>query len=326
MRKALLVALAAAIVFGHGAFAQTTGGTKIRTYDLTIIVDAFAAEIWVDNARIAGNVARVTPGMHTVRVRAEGAYDWFENVSVVSDRTLVVRLKPRTYPLTIRVNVPNAVALVDGEPVTGTVATVSAGMHSVRVYAEGYEEYVTSLSVAAPMVIDVTLERSGYLLAVTANVKTARVTVNGVSRGTVPFAEYLPPGTYTIKVSARGYTDYVASIALDGPVTLNASLSQVQPGGGTAWLSFVLPPEFQDPELRERDVFDFIRIYVDGRLANPRREVERIPVPAGRHTIRVASGAFSVQVGEIELFAGTSYTFELAMDVSIRGERKAGGF
>lgn len=326
MRKALLVALAAALLAGQGADAQATGGAKIRTYDLTIIVDAFSAEIWVDNARIAGNVARVAPGMHTVRVRADGAYDWVETVNVTADRTLVVRLKPRTYPLTIRVNVPGAVALVDGVPVYGSVATVSAGTHSVRVYAEGYEDYVTSLSVAAPMVIDVVLEPSGYLLAVNANVKTARVTVNGVSRGTVPFAEYLPPGTYTVKVSARGYTDYVASIALDGPVTLTASLSQVQPGGGTAWLSFVLPQEFQDPELREREAVESIRLYVDGRLANPRREVERIPVPAGRHSIRIASGAFSVQVGEIEFFAGTSYTFELAMDVSIRGERKAGGF
>jgi len=327
MRKAALILVVVALAASQAAVAQSSGGLKARSFDLTIIVDAFGADIFVDNTLLAGNVARVAPGVHSVRVRADGAYDYVENVTVTSDRTLVARMKQRTYPVSIRVNVPNATIVVDGQQIAAAVATVSAGPHTVRVSADGYEDSLSSINVAAPMVIDVTLERSGFLLTVTANVRTARVTVNGVSRGAVPFSEYLPPGTYTVKVSARGFTDYVASVVLDGPITINAPLAQGQAGGGgTAFLTFVVPPEFQDPEFKERDAAESIRIYIDGRLANPKREVERIPVAPGRHFLRVASGAFSIQIGEIEFFPGTSYTFELAMDVSIRGERKADGF
>lgn len=307
-------------------FAQSSGGPKARVFELTVVVDIFGADISVDSTPLplGGTVARVPPGAHAVRVRAEGYYDFFETVNVAADRTIVVQMRPRTYPLTIRVNVPNPAIFVDDRQIPGSVATVTAGSHTVRVAADGFEDSVMSISVAAPMVIDAVLERTGYLLSVSANVKSARVSVNGVSRGTLPYSEYLPPGTYTIKVSARGYSDYVASIALEGPVTIVANLSQG--GGGSAFLSFLLPPELLDPEVRDRDASDLIRIYVDGRLVNPKRELERIPVSPGRHAIRIASGAFSVQVGEIEFFPGTSYVFELAMDLSVRAERKAAGF
>jgi hypothetical protein len=307
-------------------FAQSSGGLKARVFDLTVVVDVFGADISVDVTPLDGTVASVAAGAHAVRVRADGYYDFFETVNVTADRTIVVQMRPRTYPVTIRVNLPNAAIFVDGTQIAGNVATVTAGSHTVRVAADGYEDSLTSISVSAPMVIDAALERAGHLLGVTANVKSARVIVNGISRGTVPYSEYLPAGTYTVKVSAHGYTDYIASIALDGPVTIAANLTQGGVGGGLAFLSFVLPPEFLDPELRDRDAGDLIRIYVDGRLANPKRELEKIPVSPGRHMVRVVSGAFSVQIGEIEFFPGTSYAFELAMDIGVRAERKAGGF
>lgn len=84
-----------------------------------------------------------------MRVSAGSACDDVENATVRSDRTIVVRMKQRTCPLSIR-----------------------------------------------------------------ANVRTARVAVNGVSRGIVAFSEHLPPGTCNVKVpargSARGFTDCVA--------------------------------------------------------------------------------------------------------------------
>jgi hypothetical protein len=323
MKRIALVIAVAALVSAQGAFAQSSGGLKARTYDLTIMVDAYGAEIYVDNVRIPGTVARVAPGVHAVRIRVEGSYDYTENVNVTADRTLVVRMKPRTYPVTVRVNVPGAAVSVDGQPVAGTVASVSAGVHSLQVSADGYEDSVMSINVAAPMVVDVTLERSGFLLSVNANVRTARVIIDGVSRGSVPFSEYLPPGTYTVRVTARGYTDYVSSIALDGPVTITANLQQGLQPGGTALLSVVVPAEYLDPDLRERDLADAIRIYVDGRMINQKRELEKIPVASGRHSIRIVSGALSVDMGEVEFVSGTSYTFELAMDVGIRAERKA---
>ena len=324
MRKRAGCAVLLALLLAQFGAAQSTGGLKARLYELRIIVDAFSAEISVDATVLDGNVAKVPAGPHGVRVRAEGFYDFFEAVNVTSDRTIVVQMKPRTYPVTIRVNIPNAAIFVDDQQIVGNVATVTAGSHTVRVSAEGYEDSLTSISVAAPMVIDAVLERAGYLLVVNANVKSARVAVNGISRGTVPYSEYLPPGAYTVKVSARGYTDYIASVALDSPVTINANLSQGSAAGGSAFLTFVLPGEFLDPEVKDRSAGDLVRISIDGRLVNPKRELERIPVSPGRHLVRVSSGAFSVQIGEIEFFPGTTYTFELSMDIGVRAERKAG--
>ncbi len=324
-RIAALTALLV-VALAELGFAQSSGGLKARVFDLTIVVDVFGADISVDAAPLNGTVASVAAGAHEVRVRAEGYYDFFETVNVAADRTIVVQMRTRTYPVTIRVSVPNAAIFVDGRQIAGNVATVNSGSHTLRVAADGYEDSLTSINVAAPMVIDAVLERAGHLLAVTANVKSARVIVNGISRGTVPYSEYLPPGAYTIKVSARGYSDYIASITLDGPVTITANLTQGGVGAGSAFLSFVLPPEFLDPDSRDKDAGDPIRIYVDGRLANPKRELEKIPVSPGRHMIRIASGAFSVQIGEIEFFPGTSYAFELVMDIGVRAERKAGGF
>ena len=323
MKRIAAFSVALVLALAQLGFAQSSGGLKARLFDLTIVVDVFGADISVDTTPLNGTVAKLPAGAHAVRVRAEGYYDFFETVNVAADRTIVVQMRPRTYPVTIRVNVPNAALFIDGRQIAGNVATVTAGSHTVRATADGYEDSLTSISVAAPMVIDAVLERAGHLLVVNANAKSARVIVNGISRGTVPYSEYLPPGTYTVKVSARGYTDYIASIALDGPVTIAANLTQGVVGG-SAFLSFLLPPEFLDPELRDRDAGDLIRIYIDGRLANPKRELERIPVPPGRHMIRIASGAFSVQIGEIEFFPGTSYAFELAMDIGVRAERKAG--
>jgi hypothetical protein len=41
-------------------------------------------------------------------------------------------------------------------------------------------------------------------------------------------------------------------------------------------------------------------------------------VEPGRHRIRIASGAFSVELGDMEISPGTSYVLELGMAVKVR--------
>ena len=57
---------------------------------------------------------------------------------------------------------------------------------------------------------------------------------------------------------------------------------------------------------------------------NPHREMDRIPVAPGRHRIRIASGAFSVQMGDFDVQPGISYVLELGMDVKVRASRAGG--
>jgi hypothetical protein len=61
-----------------------------------------------------------------------------------------------------------------------------------------------------------------------------------------------------------------------------------------------------------------VRIYVDNRLANPAPGTDKITVAPGRHSIRIASGAFSAQLGELTVQPGQSYVVELSMGLTVR--------
>jgi hypothetical protein len=241
-------------------------------------------------------------------------------VVVRGDQTFTVTLQPAGFPLTIRVNVPDAQVFVDGAEVQG-VPIVSAGPHTIQVAAYGYQDYSTSVNVVGPLAINVMMIPAGFPLTVNANVPNALVLVNNMNKGAAPYSEYLPPGMYIVRVSARGFVDYVATVTLDRPIVINAPLV---PALMPSTLSFVVPGQFMDPDMHPGDPQGSVRIFIDGRLANLHREMDRIPVLPGRHRIRVASGAFSVQLGDFDVQPGTSYVLELGMDVKVRAVRSPG--
>jgi hypothetical protein len=139
--------------------------------------------------------------------------------------------------------------------------------------------------------------------------------VNNVAKGALPYAESLPAGTYAIKVSAPGYVDYVASVALDRALALNVQLqAMILP----STLTFVIPPAFLDPEMKPNDAEGRVKIYVDNKLVNPKREMEKIAILPGRHRIRISSGAFSMQLGDITVQPGMSYILEIAIDMKVQ--------
>jgi hypothetical protein len=234
-------------------------------------------------------------------------------VNVLNSMSFSVRLNPAGFPLTIRVGAPGASILVDGADVTGTVARVAPGPHTVSVSAPGFQDYNSVINVTAPLTMDVVLQSTGILLTVNANVNNAMVTVNDTPKGPVPYSEYLPPGMYSVRVTAAGYTDYSANIPLNTAVNLNVQLSPA-----ISMLAFVIPPIFRDPDMKPGDSRGQVRIFVDNRLVNPNRELERIPIAPGRHSIRIASGAFSMQLGDLVVQPGQSYVVELTMDMKVR--------
>jgi hypothetical protein len=298
------------------AFGQNLLPKKI--WDLTIRVNAPNASIWVDNVLLQGNVAKVAGGGHNVKVSAPGFFDFNGPVTVSANMTFSVQLRPQLYALTIHPNVTGARVFVDSAEVTGTIPNVSGGSHTVQVAATGYKDYSVVVNVTSAMTLAVTLEPSGYLLSVNADVKGALIVVNNFAKGALPYAESLPPGTYSVKVSAPGYVDYVASINLDRPLAVNVQLqAMILP----STLTFVIPPAFLDPEMKPNDSEGRVKIYVDNKLANPKREMDKIAVLPGRHRIRISSGAFSMQLGDITVQPGMSYILEIAIDMKVQAVR-----
>ncbi len=320
MKATIVVILAAGLVLAAGtAFGQ---GLLKKTYTLTVTVNVPSAQIFIDNKLINGNTATVVEARHNVRVRANGYYEFTQNVDVSGNMTLPVTLRPLAFPLTIRVNVPAAAVYVDGDDVTGKPAAVPLGQHTIQVVATGYKEYNSVVDVSGPLVVDVALVPAGFLLTVNANVADATVIVNNFAKGAVPYSEYLPPGTYMVRVSADGYADYIASVALDKALTVSARLApQPKPEPTPATLTLVIPPAFADPDMRGNDPVGQIKVFVDNKLVNANRMLDGIPIAPGRHRIRVASGALSVNVGDVTLQPGTKYVIEINLDAQIRAVR-----
>jgi hypothetical protein len=305
---AALVIVAAASIFGQGFTAR-------KIWNLTVAVNAPNASIWDDNVLINGNTTKVAGGPHNVKVRADGYYDFNGPVVVTGHQTFNVQLQPLGFAVMIRVNVPNATVLLDGADVTGMVPNVAPGPHTIQVTAFGFRPYSATVNVTGPVTMDVKLKRmAGYPLTVVANAPSATVMLNNVPKGGTPYTEYLPPGQYTLRVSAPGYTDFVANVSLNKPMTMNVQLQRQLP---PPTFSVIIPPVYVNPDQGQGDR-SRIRIFVDGQQVNSRNEMERFQVPPGRHSIRVASGAFSIEVGDIDMQPGTSYAFELSMDLKVR--------
>ena len=247
--KTLALMAFVALVAAGTLFAQFT---PKKIWLLTVAVNASNAVIYVDNVQLPGNATRVTGGPHNVKVVADGYLAFNGPVVVTRDQTFTVNLQPAQpvqpvgFPLTIRVNVRDAAVFVDGVQVQG-VPVVPYGQHTVQVSANGYQDYSTVVNVAGPMALDVMMTPMGFLLTVSANVPNAQVTVNNMRKGAVPYSEYLPPAVYTVRVSARGFVDYVATVSLDRPLSINVPL---QPALLPSTLSFVIPAPFLDPDSR----------------------------------------------------------------------------
>jgi hypothetical protein len=224
---------------------------------------------------------------------------------------------PVGFPIRIRVNVPDAQILIDGVDVTGTAPSVPGGSHSIQVNAPGYRDYNTVVNVRGAMTVDVVLQPAGFLLSVNVNVNNATVSINNVVKGPAPYSEYFDPGTYTVRVSAQGFVDYLASVNLDRPINLNV---QLQPVALPSTLTIVIPPSLVDPDMRPNDPQGQVRVFVDNRLVN-RRDQDRIVVLPGRHRIRISSGAFSVQLGELTVQPSTNYVIEVNINLNVRAEK-----
>ena len=135
---------------------------------------------------------------------------------------------PRTGSLRIESNVSGASLFLDDEP-TGALPTVledlKPRLYRIRVRADGYEDFVSSVTVNAgrEAKLDVVLSRTPPSLRVTSDVAGATVFLDrnyvGVAPVTVP---KLTPGQHQLTVSAEGFDMYAETIEVtDGLSEVN---------------------------------------------------------------------------------------------------------
>jgi hypothetical protein len=295
------------VVNGNTTFPVTL---QPQGFPLTVRVTVPGARVFVDGAEITGTVPLVAPGAHQIQVMANGYQVYTTTVNVLAPMSFDVALQP-ALTLRVNVNVPNAQITVDNMPIQGNVAFVSRGPHSLVVHADGYQDWNGRVNVLNNMTFSVRLNPAGFPLSIRVATPGASVFVDGAEvTGTIPA---VAPGQHQVRVSAPGYMDYTTMVTVSAPFTMDVVLQSA-----SSVLSFVIPQGFQDPDMRPGDPRGQVRIYIDNRLVNPNREMSNIVVPPGRHTVRVASGAFSAQLGELMVQPGQSYVVELSLGLSVR--------
>lgn len=142
-----------------------------------------------------------------------------------------------TGSLSVSANVGGATIFVDGRQAGNTpttIANLTPGNHTVRVTANGYEDYSTTVTVRSNQrtALNVTLQReirSGNV-AVNTNV-AADVYLNNklYGRSDITLRD-LPEGTYALRLVANGYETYTSNITVRAGQTtpVNVTLQAVR--------------------------------------------------------------------------------------------------
>jgi hypothetical protein len=198
---------------------------------------------------------------------------------------------------------------VDGERQRGgtpMILTLDSGSHNIRVTADGYRDYNTSVKLTSDTSINAMLQPLNRELRISSNVDNARVYLNGDYKGTTFFRDQLPPGRYSIRITASGYLDYNTTISLNSDTSIRAVL---EPAFATVRLSVqgsYLNPNVKDP-------VGMLELYVDGQI----QRSTTVQVSPGRHTIRITSGGFSIE-GNFMFRPGEEYIIEPSLQLNLK--------
>jgi hypothetical protein len=260
------------------------------------------AQVFVNNV-LAGNTPvniTVPAGQHTVRVTANGFREETQTVTVRGGQTLNLNfnLQPVIQNGTLQVvaNVNGAQIFVDNVLVGNTQAniTVSSGQHTVRVIANGFQDFNTTVNVGAGAVVTVRanlqpIVQNGTLQIIAPN--NAQVFINNQLQGTGSGQITVPAGQYTVRVVAAGFQDFNATV-------------NVQPGQTTTVRADLQP---LSGSLLVRSNVSAARVFVNGNdvgtIGNDGvLQINNLPV--GNHELTVIAPGFRSQVLQFTIRAG----------------------
>jgi len=185
---------------------------------------------------------------------------------------------PTTFTLTINLTpaVSGATYFVDNVDIKGNVTSVSAGNHTIRVTAPGYQDFTTTVNITANTAVPVSMRANSATLTVQLQnrerITNLKIYVdNAEIRGT---SASLALGNHVVRVTATGYQDFTTSVSLTGnmniPVTLIPS---------TANLTI---------SIQNRENIANLKFFVD----NAEIRGTTATIPLGNHTVRVTAANY----------------------------------
>ena len=219
-------------------------------------------------------------------------------VAVPTVRRLVAPPTPTDGTLAVNTDPPGAHLFVDGveRGVTPVTVPLKPGPHSLEVRGEGAPRLL-------PVTITAGAQSSQYLELPKAasavgqlNVRTepagARVSVDGVSRGTAPVAvAELAPGEHSVVVeSDLGTVKQIVTIEAGLTASLTVPLAAAEGAPVSGWLSVQAPSDVQ--------------IFENKRLVGS-SQTDRLMVTAGRHELEIVNETLGYRaVRTVQVAAG----------------------
>jgi hypothetical protein len=260
------------------------------------------AQVFVNNVLAGNTPATITvpAGQHSVRVTANGFREETQTVTVRGGQTvnLNFNLQPVVQNGTLQVvaNVNGAQIFVDNVLVGNTQATVnvSVGQHTVRVTANGFQDFTTTVNVGAGAVVTVRanlqpIVQNGTLQIVAPT--NAQVFINNQLQGTGSGQITVPAGQYTVRVVAPGFQDFNTTVNVQ-PGQITTVRADLQPLSGS---------------LLVRSNVSAARVFVNGNdvgtIGND-GVLQINNLPAGNHELTVVAPGFRSQVLQFTIRAG----------------------
>ncbi len=310
-RKAALLIIAVLLLgIVPGAFAQAKLAFSVTS-------NVMGARVFLNNA-LAGYTnptfsALLKPGNYTLKASMQGYKDYTTSFQITDkplnlEVTLESAVAIKTYTLSVTANVAGAQVYIDNNSAGSAPVNTQlpAGSHSIRVTANGFQDYNATVNVSSNTSHAAILQPVLHQITINSNVNGAQVYINNGYVGTTPYRGSHPAGSYSVRLTAPGYQDANTTLNLNRSDSVTIVL---QPAFATVNIN--LNPAFADPQ--NKNAMAQVRVFIDGNMQNG----TSFQLSAGRHNIRITSGAFSV-AGDYEFAAGRNYTIEPMLSLQLR--------
>jgi hypothetical protein len=215
-----------------------------REHRLKVTTNARGAEVFIDGRNMGRAPVDIDlpEGRHRIRVTARGYKEFNDTVTLNRSRTVHARMvrERREHRLKVTANARGAEVFIDGRNRGRAPVDIDLpeGRHRIKVTARGYRDYNRSVDLNRNQSIHARMVRERreppprprvFSLRVAASVSGAQVFIDGKSAGRAPASARLEAGRHNIKVTARGYQDYVIQVNLTRNTSITARLKPIPP-------------------------------------------------------------------------------------------------